>query len=239
MGQGTWRTLTQTRSRSRGPQSATRNWRQSRRFSAAGSWCRGHGSRRSSASSPIAAGCDHAVAFSNCTAALRVALLAIGIGKGDRVAVTSYSWIATANVDRAGWGDPGLRRRRRLQLQHGSDGARTRPGGRRGRERRHRRRHVRQPRRDGHARVARTRCRRRTDRGRGLCARCLEQRPRRLAPSVSLVASASIHARSSRPGRVACWSRTMSALRRSRAAIATTVWKSRPQGPEFVDPGTT
>ena len=44
------------------------------------------------------AGCGHAVALSNCTAALRVALLAIGIGDGDRVAVTSYSWIATANV---------------------------------------------------------------------------------------------------------------------------------------------
>lgn len=40
----------------------------------------------------------HAVALSNCTAALRVALLARGIGPGDRVAVTSYSWIATANV---------------------------------------------------------------------------------------------------------------------------------------------
>ncbi len=45
-----------------------------------------------------AAGCDHAVALSNCTAALRVALLGIGIGVGDRVAVTAYSWIATANV---------------------------------------------------------------------------------------------------------------------------------------------
>jgi perosamine synthetase len=45
-----------------------------------------------------AAECDHAVALSNCTAALRVALLAQGIGPGHRVAVTSYSWIATANV---------------------------------------------------------------------------------------------------------------------------------------------
>jgi dTDP-4-amino-4,6-dideoxygalactose transaminase len=42
--------------------------------------------------------CEHAVALSNCTAALRVALLSQGIGPGDRVAVTSYSWVATANV---------------------------------------------------------------------------------------------------------------------------------------------
>jgi dTDP-4-amino-4,6-dideoxygalactose transaminase len=42
--------------------------------------------------------CDYAVALSNCTAALRVALLSQGIGPGDRVAVTSYSWVATANV---------------------------------------------------------------------------------------------------------------------------------------------
>lgn len=41
---------------------------------------------------------EHAIALSNCTAALRVALLSQGIGPGDRVAVTSYSWIATANV---------------------------------------------------------------------------------------------------------------------------------------------
>jgi dTDP-4-amino-4,6-dideoxygalactose transaminase len=38
------------------------------------------------------------VALSNCTAALRVALLALGVGSGDRVAVTPYSWVATANV---------------------------------------------------------------------------------------------------------------------------------------------
>jgi dTDP-4-amino-4,6-dideoxygalactose transaminase len=43
-------------------------------------------------------GVRHAVAVSNCTAALHVSLLALGIGRGDKVAVTAYSWIATANV---------------------------------------------------------------------------------------------------------------------------------------------
>jgi perosamine synthetase len=43
-------------------------------------------------------GVRHAVAVSNCTAALHLSLLALGIGRGDRVAVTAYSFIATANV---------------------------------------------------------------------------------------------------------------------------------------------
>jgi dTDP-4-amino-4,6-dideoxygalactose transaminase len=43
-------------------------------------------------------GTEHAIAVSNCTAALHLALLALGIGPGDRVAVTTYSWPATANV---------------------------------------------------------------------------------------------------------------------------------------------
>lgn len=43
-------------------------------------------------------GTKHAVAVSNCTAALHLALLALNIGPGDIVIVTSYSWIATANV---------------------------------------------------------------------------------------------------------------------------------------------
>jgi len=38
------------------------------------------------------------VAVANCTAALHLALLAIGIGRGDRVAVTAFSWPATANA---------------------------------------------------------------------------------------------------------------------------------------------
>jgi len=39
-----------------------------------------------------------AVAVTNCTAALQLALVALGIGAGDIVAVAAYSWIATANV---------------------------------------------------------------------------------------------------------------------------------------------
>ncbi len=42
--------------------------------------------------------CRYAVAVSNCTAALHMALLASGVRHNDRVLVTSYSWPATANV---------------------------------------------------------------------------------------------------------------------------------------------
>ncbi len=43
-------------------------------------------------------GVEHAVAVSNGTAALHLALLALGVGRGDAVAVPTYSWPATANV---------------------------------------------------------------------------------------------------------------------------------------------
>lgn len=43
-------------------------------------------------------GTEHAVAVSSGTAALHLALLSLGVGRGDRVAVTTYSWPATANV---------------------------------------------------------------------------------------------------------------------------------------------
>jgi perosamine synthetase len=43
-------------------------------------------------------GTQYAVAVSNCTAALHLALLAIGVQPGDLVLVTAYSWPATANV---------------------------------------------------------------------------------------------------------------------------------------------
>ena len=43
-------------------------------------------------------GVKHAIAVSSGTAALHVALLSIGIKPGDRVAVSAYSWPATANV---------------------------------------------------------------------------------------------------------------------------------------------
>lgn len=43
-------------------------------------------------------GTQYAVAVSNGTAALHLALLASGVGPGDIVLVTAYSWVATANV---------------------------------------------------------------------------------------------------------------------------------------------
>jgi perosamine synthetase len=43
-------------------------------------------------------GAATAVAVSNGTAALHLALLALGIGPGDIVIVTAYSWLSTANV---------------------------------------------------------------------------------------------------------------------------------------------
>lgn len=44
------------------------------------------------------AGAAHGVAVTNGTAALHLALLALGIGPGDEVAVAAYSWPATANA---------------------------------------------------------------------------------------------------------------------------------------------
>lgn len=44
------------------------------------------------------AGTRHAVALSNCTVALEVALRAMGVGPGDAVVVTPYSWVATVNA---------------------------------------------------------------------------------------------------------------------------------------------
>lgn len=43
-------------------------------------------------------GVRHAIAVSNCTAALHLALLALGVRSGDLVIVTAYSYTATANV---------------------------------------------------------------------------------------------------------------------------------------------
>ena len=43
-------------------------------------------------------GVAHAVAVTNCTAALQMALLALGVGPGDLVVVGAYSWPTTANV---------------------------------------------------------------------------------------------------------------------------------------------
>ena len=43
-------------------------------------------------------GVKHAIAFSSCTGALHLALLALGIGKGDEVIVPELTWVATANA---------------------------------------------------------------------------------------------------------------------------------------------
>ncbi len=43
-------------------------------------------------------GTEHAVAVSSGTAALHLALLALGVGPGDLVVTTTYSWVSTANV---------------------------------------------------------------------------------------------------------------------------------------------
>ncbi|MGY1739546.1 MULTISPECIES: DegT/DnrJ/EryC1/StrS family aminotransferase [unclassified Blastococcus] len=49
-----------------------------------------------------------AVAVSNCTTALQMALHMLGIGAGDDVVVPSFSFIATANAARAGGAEPVL-----------------------------------------------------------------------------------------------------------------------------------
>src|SRR3954466_14704792 len=45
-------------------------------------------------------GAGHACAVSNCTTALHLALLAVGVGPGDEVITVSHSYIATANAIR-------------------------------------------------------------------------------------------------------------------------------------------
>src|SRR6476469_7621549 len=43
-------------------------------------------------------GAPHACAVSNCTTALHLALVALGVGQGDEVITVSHSFIATANA---------------------------------------------------------------------------------------------------------------------------------------------
>ena len=45
-------------------------------------------------------GTRRAVAVSSCTAALHLALLAVGVGPGDEVLVPAFTWVATANAVR-------------------------------------------------------------------------------------------------------------------------------------------
>jgi dTDP-4-amino-4,6-dideoxygalactose transaminase len=40
----------------------------------------------------------HAIAVSNCTTALHLALVALGVGPGDEVIVPAFTWVATANA---------------------------------------------------------------------------------------------------------------------------------------------
>ncbi len=51
-------------------------------------------------------GTKHAVALPNCTCALHLSLVALGIGQGDKVAVCTYSWPATANAIRLVGAEP-------------------------------------------------------------------------------------------------------------------------------------
>lgn len=51
-------------------------------------------------------GTKHAAAVTNCTCALYMMLLALEIGTGDKVAVCTYSWPATANAIRMVGADP-------------------------------------------------------------------------------------------------------------------------------------
>ena len=43
-------------------------------------------------------GVKHALAVSNCTTALHLALVALGIGRGDEVLVPAFTWVSTANA---------------------------------------------------------------------------------------------------------------------------------------------
>jgi perosamine synthetase len=51
-------------------------------------------------------GAPHAVATSNCTTALHLALLAAGVGPGDQVVCPSFTFIATANAIRYAGAEP-------------------------------------------------------------------------------------------------------------------------------------
>ena len=51
-------------------------------------------------------GADHGVAAANGTAALHAALVALGIGHGDRVVTTPFSFVATANAIRLAGAEP-------------------------------------------------------------------------------------------------------------------------------------
>ena len=74
-----------------------------------------------------ACGVEHAVAVSSGTAALHLAVLALGVGPGDEVLVPAYTFPATANVVALAGATPGARRRRPGDVQPRPGGASTTP----------------------------------------------------------------------------------------------------------------
>jgi dTDP-4-amino-4,6-dideoxygalactose transaminase len=79
-----------------------------------------------------ATGRDHGVALSSGTAALHLALMLVGVEAGDRVAVQSLTFSATANAIRYVVRRPGVHRLGTGLMEHG-----PRPAGRVARRRRH------------------------------------------------------------------------------------------------------
>ena len=75
-------------------------------------WRRAPAWPRSRPPSPTPSRPTHAVAVSNCTTALHLALIVAGVGPGDDVVVPSFSFIATANAADLRRRPAGLRRRR-------------------------------------------------------------------------------------------------------------------------------
>jgi dTDP-4-amino-4,6-dideoxygalactose transaminase len=63
-------------------------------------WVAGQGPRGTELEARFAARCEvgHAVAVANCTAALHLALLALGVGPGDEVLVADYTYPATGHA---------------------------------------------------------------------------------------------------------------------------------------------
>ena len=78
------------------------------------------GRRSSSAARAEVLEAEHVLAVASGTAAMHLALVALGVGPGDEVITTPITWPATANVDRAHGRDARLRRRARRRPQHRS-----------------------------------------------------------------------------------------------------------------------
>ena len=72
-------------------------------------------------------GVPHAIATSSCTEALHLSLIAAGVGAGDEVVTSSFTWPATVNAILHTGATAGVRRRRPGDARHRS---RRRPSGR-------------------------------------------------------------------------------------------------------------